>query len=161
MLQDMAGLVTQDSHAFANGPAFHLENFFSLETHQTGMGEKERNGDARRVVRTEPFVREPGMRPDRQLPPLQFAMQVAQAVFEPGALDADLEVLQAKFQQFLVGQRGPGKAARHDAETRRWVAGAYAVMAGGGRQLGPDAARRARRCGPAGLAKMPKSRGKG
>jgi hypothetical protein len=44
-----------------------------------------------------------------------FAVQVAQAIFQPGAPDADLEVLQAELQKVGVGKRSPSKSTRHGA----------------------------------------------
>src|SRR5271157_6500046 len=54
----------------------------------------------------------------------QLVVQRQQAVLKPRAFDSDLEVLEAKLQQLLVGQCGPGKfATRHGAskaDTQSW-----------------------------------------
>jgi hypothetical protein len=65
-LHHMAGFVAQDAHAIGRRAAFHVDDHFSLEPHQAGMGEVERNGDAGRVVGAEPLVRDPHVRPDPQ-----------------------------------------------------------------------------------------------
>ena len=64
VLHHVAGLVAQDAHALAPGAAFDVDDHLALEPHQPRMREIERNGDARRVVRAEPFARKPGVRPD-------------------------------------------------------------------------------------------------
>src|SRR5208283_3835067 len=57
----------------------------------------------------------------------QLVVKREQAVLEPRAFDPDLEVLEAKLQQLLVGQCGPGEfptrhgASKPDTQSlRRW-----------------------------------------
>src|SRR5207248_2687441 len=84
----------------------------------------ERERDAGRVVRTEPLARDPGMRPHPQLALCELIEQIVEAILEPSACDGDLEILEAKLEQLLVGQSGPGKfLARHD------VSGSYYEVA--------------------------------
>jgi hypothetical protein len=45
------------------------------------------------------------MRPHPQVPLGELLMELAETVLEPGALDRDPQILQAKAQQLLVGQR--------------------------------------------------------
>ena len=49
------------------------------------------------------------MGPDPDAALLEFVVEIVEAVLEPGAFDRDLEVLEAKLEQLLVGQGGPGK----------------------------------------------------
>ena len=87
-----------------------------LEPHQPRMGEIERDGDAGRVVRAEPFARDPGMRPQPDAALFELVVEIVQAVLQPGALDPDLEVLEAAPEQLLGGQVFPGKCpTRHGA----------------------------------------------
>ena len=72
--------------------------------HQARMVEIERNGDAGRVVRAEPFVGQPDMRVDVDAALFQFVIELHHATLDPGALDGEVEILEAQFQQFLVRQ---------------------------------------------------------
>jgi hypothetical protein len=105
MLHDVAGLVPQNAHAFRPSPALHVDDHLPLELHQAGVGEIERDRDPGRVARAEPLIRDPGMRPHPQVPLGKLLMKLAKTVLEPGARDRDLQILQAKAQQLLVGQR--------------------------------------------------------
>src|SRR5208282_2834632 len=67
------------------------------------------------------------MRPHANAALGQLVLKRQQAVLEPGAFDPDLEVLEAKLQQPLVGQCGPGEfptrhgASKPDTQSlRRW-----------------------------------------
>src|SRR5580704_4755583 len=77
------------------------------------MGEKERHGDARRVLGAEPFVGNPGVRPHVKAVLGKLVVQGQEAVLEPGALDLHMKVLEADLQELLVGQRGPGEFLAH------------------------------------------------
>jgi hypothetical protein len=44
------------------------------------------------------------MGPDPKPPLIKLSMEVFQAPLEPRALDRDLEILEAKLQEFFVGQ---------------------------------------------------------
>src|SRR6266852_597168 len=149
MLHDVPGFVMQNAHALRRGPAFHVDDHLALEPHQTGMGQIKRNGDARRYVGAEPFVRDPGMRPDAQPAPAELVVEIGQARLEPRAFDRDLEVLEAKLQELVVGQRGPGKLARHGVPE-------LGKSAGGGWGRGPKSSIRS-----GGLAEVLANRGKG
>src|SRR5580698_1621228 len=77
------------------------------------MGEKERHGDTRRVLRAKPFVGNPGVRPHREAVLGKLVVQGQETVLEPSALDLDVKVLEADLQELLVGQRGPGEFLAH------------------------------------------------
>src|SRR5262249_23511896 len=73
------------------------------------MRQIKREGNTRRDVGAEPLVRDPGMRPDSKAALDEFSMQVVETLLEPCTRNADLKVLEAKLQEVLVGQGGPGK----------------------------------------------------
>jgi hypothetical protein len=58
------------------------------------MGEIERDRNAGGIVRAEPFVRHPGVRPDPKPSLRELVVEVFQAPLEPGTDDGDLEVLE-------------------------------------------------------------------
>src|ERR1700730_7186709 len=62
MLDDVAGLVAQNAHAFRPGVAFVVDDLLLLQLHQAWGGEIERDGDAGRILRAEPLARDPGVR---------------------------------------------------------------------------------------------------
>src|SRR5580700_79578 len=95
------------------------------------MGEKERHGDARRVLRAEPFVGNPGVRPYREAMLGKLVVQGQQAILEPGALDLHMKVLEADLQELLVGQRGPGKFLAHPCANLQTEAPMVSRRAGG------------------------------
>jgi hypothetical protein len=56
------------------------------------------------------------MGPDSDAALLELAMEIVEAVLEPGAFERELEILEADLEQLLVGQRGLGKLpTRHGA----------------------------------------------
>jgi hypothetical protein len=56
------------------------------------------------------------MRPGPDAALLEFFVETAEAVLEPGAADRDLEIFQAEPEQLFVGEGGPGKfPTRHGA----------------------------------------------
>src|SRR5439155_642570 len=63
VLHGMAGFMTENGHAFGPGATLDIEHHLLLELHQARMGEIERNRNARRVSRTEPLARYPGVWP--------------------------------------------------------------------------------------------------
>src|SRR5262249_48690077 len=73
------------------------------------MRQIKREGNTWRDVGAEPLVRDPGMRPDSEAALDEFSMQVVETLLEPCTRNADLKVLEAKLQEVLVGQGGPGK----------------------------------------------------
>src|SRR5438128_2242086 len=116
VLDDMAGFMPENSHALGPGAALDVDDLLFLQPHEARMRQIERNGDARRVVRAEPFAGDPGMGPHPDAPLFKLIVQIVETVFEPGALYRNLEVAKAKLKQLLVGQRGPGKFfTRHAA----------------------------------------------
>src|SRR5439155_13177607 len=120
------------------GSPFHVDDHLALEPHQAGMGQIKRNGDARRDVGAEPFVGDPGMRPDAQSAPAELVVEIGEPLLEPRPFDGDLEILEAKLQQLVVGQRGPGKLARHGVPE-------LGKSAGGGWVRGPKSSSPRRR----------------
>src|SRR5262249_52211449 len=119
VLHHVPGFVAQDAHALRPGAAFDVEDLLLLELHQPRMREIEGERDAQRIVRAEPFARDPGMRPRPDVALRKLLVQGFEAVLEPGALDGDLEVLEAELEQLLLGQGGPGEfLARHGFSTR-------------------------------------------
>src|SRR4029079_4857340 len=101
--------MAQNAHALGPGAALDVDDFLLLEAHEAGMRQIERNGDPGRVVRTEPFARDPGMRPHTDAALRELLVQVVEAVLEPGALDRQPEVAKAELEQLLVRQRRPGE----------------------------------------------------
>ncbi len=53
------------------------------------------------------------MRSDAQSAPTKLVMEIGEALLEPRAFDADLEILEAELEELIVGQRGPSKLTRH------------------------------------------------
>src|SRR5688500_4640785 len=104
----MPCLVTEDGHAFRPGTSLYLEHHFFLEFHQAGRGKIERDGDARHICRTEPFARYPCVWPQPDVPRLEFFVQSAEAILEPGALDVDLQAAETLLEQLLIRQLFPG-----------------------------------------------------
>ena len=94
--------------------AVDLEDLAALQAHQARVGEVEGNGDARRDVGAEPLVRQPGVRAARECRAARARRGgAAEAVFQPRALDAHPEVLDAQLQKLFVGQGRPGRLAWH------------------------------------------------
>src|SRR5262249_44696255 len=102
VLYDMPGFVPEDAHAFLRGSALDFRHHLSLQPHQAGMGEIERDGYARRGLRAEPFVRDPGVRPDAQSALIEFLMEIVETSLEPGSRDGNPEVLEAQLEQPLI-----------------------------------------------------------
>ncbi len=90
----MAGFVAENAHTLRHRPPFDIDHPFALEPHQAGMGEIERDRNAGGIVRAEPFVRHPGVRPDPKPSLRELVVEVFQAPLEPGTDDGDLEVLE-------------------------------------------------------------------
>jgi hypothetical protein len=74
MLHDMTCLVAEDAHAFRRAAALHVDDLLALQAHQPRMGQVKRDGDPGRIVRAEPLVRNPGVRPDADALFPQFAV---------------------------------------------------------------------------------------
>src|SRR5947209_14177256 len=104
VLDDVAGLVAQNAHAFRPGAAFDVDDLLPLQLHQAWVREIERNGNAGRALRGEPLARDPGVRAHANATLRELAVESVEAVLEPRPFDLDLQVLEAKFQQLLVGQ---------------------------------------------------------
>ncbi len=98
----MARLMAEDGHALRPGAALDVEHHLLLELHQAGMGEIEGDGDAGHIARTEPFARDPGVRPQLDALLLELLIERVQAVLEPGALDRDPQATEAALEQLLV-----------------------------------------------------------
>ena len=114
VLDGMARLVAEDGHAFGPGAALDVEHHFLLELHQAGMGEIERDGNARRLVRTEPFARDPGVGTQPNAPLFKLFVKSFDAVLEPRAFDRNLQTAEAPLEQLLIRQRLPSVfPARH------------------------------------------------
>src|SRR4051794_16802679 len=109
VLNGMACLMTEDGHAFAPGSALDVEHHLLLELHQAGMGEIERNRDAGHTARTEPFARDPGVRPQPDVPLLELLVERADAVLEPGAFERNPQAGEALLEQLVIRQLLPGK----------------------------------------------------
>src|SRR5258708_33376050 len=75
VLHGMAGFMTENGHALGPGATLDFEHPFLLELHQAGMGQIERDRNARRVCRTEPLARNPGVWPQPDSPLFEFAME--------------------------------------------------------------------------------------
>src|SRR5512133_150587 len=122
MLHRVPALMPQDLHALGVCAAFDLEKLRPLELDKARMGEVEWDGDARHVARREPLVADPDVRSYAQLARVEFGVEVDDAALQPGALDADTEVLDAQLEQFLGGPRSPRKATgagRHAGQSVR------------------------------------------
>src|SRR5262249_53108466 len=93
VLQHMAGFMTKNAHAFSPSTALHVDDHFPLELHQAGVGQIERDSDARRVFRAEPLARDPGMGQGPDAAPFEVFVETGEARLKPGAVDRDLEIL--------------------------------------------------------------------
>src|ERR1051325_6932185 len=62
VLHPVAGLLAKNAHPLRVRAAFDVDDHLALEPHQPRMREIERDGDAGRVLRAEPFGRQPDMR---------------------------------------------------------------------------------------------------
>src|SRR6185312_4679836 len=109
VLHHVAGLVAQNRHALGPGAALDVDDHLALEPDQPRVRQIERDTDAGGAVRAEPLAGNPGVRPYPQTRLRQLVMQALHAVFEPGALHGEVEVLEPELEQLLVGQIGPGK----------------------------------------------------
>src|SRR5262245_25773813 len=102
LLHRMAGLMPENGHALGPGAALDVEHHFLLELHQAGMGEIERDGNARLAVRTEPLARYPRVRPQPDAPFSELLMETAHAILEPGAFDRNPQAAEAALEQLLI-----------------------------------------------------------
>src|SRR5215471_9811206 len=93
VLQHMSGFMAKNAHAFRPSTALYVDNHFPLELHQAGVGQIERDSDARRAFRAEPLARDPGMGPGPDAALFEFFMETGEARLKPGAVDRDLEIL--------------------------------------------------------------------
>src|SRR5438309_12110885 len=87
VLHGMACLMTENGHALGPSAALDVEHHFLLELHQPGMGEIERDGNARRIVRAEPLARYPCVWPQADASFFELFMEIVEAILQPGAFD--------------------------------------------------------------------------
>ena len=83
----MTGFVSQDAHALALTRAFDLQHLSTLEFHEPGVRQIERNCEAGDPVWSEPLLGQPDMRSKWQLPSQEFMVEFGQALFQTRALD--------------------------------------------------------------------------
>src|SRR3984885_11699470 len=104
-LPRLASLMTENGHALGPSASLDVEHHFLLELHQAGMGEIERDGNARRLVRTEPFARDPGVGTQTNAPLFKLFVKSFDAVLEPRAFDRNLQTAEAPLKHLLIEQR--------------------------------------------------------
>src|ERR1700743_1971843 len=122
LLHRMASLMTENGHALRPSASLDVEHHFLLELHQAGMGEIERDGNARRLVGTKPFARDPGVGSQPNAPLSKLFVKSFDAVLEPRAFDRNLQTAQAPPKPFLIRQRLPSVfPARHRVSDTRAV----------------------------------------
>ena len=68
------------------------------------MRQIERNGDARGVLRAEPFTGNPGMRPHPNVVLVKLAVERLKTAFEPGVFHRNSEVFEPDLEQLIVAQ---------------------------------------------------------
>src|SRR5581483_1241924 len=107
VLDGVSRLVPENGHALGPGTALDVEHHFLFELHQAGMGEIKRDGNAGHIRRTEPFVRDPYMRPQPNAALFELLIESADAILEPGAFDRDPQAAEAPLEQLLIRQLFP------------------------------------------------------
>src|SRR5690606_30698983 len=84
-----------------------------LEPHETGMEQVERHGEPAHAAWREPLVAHPDVRLEAKAARVELAVQLVDAIADPGAVERDAEVPQLDLQEALVGPTGPRKAVGH------------------------------------------------
>ena len=109
------------------------------------MGEIERDRDARRVCRTEPLARYPGVWPQPDAPLFELVMERVEAILEPGAFDPDPQTAEAALEQLLIRQRFPSEfpaphaaSERDDNSASGWCHGMFPATTAAWSGVGPD-----------------------
>ena len=108
----VAGLMPQNAHAPVRGPALDLEHLFHLQFRESRMGQIKRHGDARHPIRRKPFVGQPEVGTEQELPGFEFGIELLDLSGQEGPAEGDAELVHRQVQQLLVGPRDPGRLGR-------------------------------------------------
>ena len=107
VLNRVPGLVPHDRHARRGVSTFHRMHLGTLESHQSGVGEVERNGESWNAAWRKPLFREPYVGTDAQGAILQLEQQLPMTAFHPFAGLREAQVPKAQRKQALVAPPGP------------------------------------------------------
>src|SRR5450432_208041 len=107
VLNRVSGLVPHDRHARRGVSTFHRMHLSTLESHESGVGEIEGNGESRNTRWRKPLFREPDVRTDAQGALLKLEQQLPMTAIYPCARLREAQVPKAQPKQALVAPPGP------------------------------------------------------
>jgi hypothetical protein len=114
-VERVAGLVSQNAHAFGVAATLDLEHLFPFELNQAWVREVERYGDARHAVRRKPLFRQPNVRFEADSAVIQLTIEPYYVGFEERPFNFDRQVADTQVKQLLVAETVPGESVAHSA----------------------------------------------
>jgi hypothetical protein len=95
--------VAQDLQTRFDVASLDLEHLRQFQLRKAGMRQIVRDGDAWDVVRGEPFIGQPVVRPEDQRAGVELGADLRDTLFEIGAFNRQAEIADARLEQLLVG----------------------------------------------------------
>ena len=99
--------MAQQTHTPVARATFHVHNRFEFQAAQPGMRKEERDGNTGNTVRAIPVVRQPEVWSEAKTALFQFTIQLLDAWFQPGTLNSQIEIADARIQQLFLRPASP------------------------------------------------------